>query len=146
MAINIHEAPRDPIELSIIRAEDVPLQAFDHTVTDERLLAELDFAARELELHGKRYYIESNRAFLLPVESDAGTKLTYTEFYGLTFEGEFSTYSRISIGRLLGSPHTVRALCIAVGSALLLPYFDNIPEDSLLHVPVLAVNHIQLAA
>jgi len=146
MIINSFETPRDPIELSRFRADAVSPQAFDHTTADDQLLAELDFAAGELDMHGKKYFVESSRAFLLPVKIDRDRGVSYTEFYGLTFEGVFTTYSRLSIGRLIGSPNTVRALCMAVGEATLLPYFDNIPDGSMLHIPVLAVNHIVLSA
>lgn len=146
MSVNPFESPRDPVELAKIRAEALSHDMFDHTVADGHILAELDHAAEVLDLAGRRFFIEAARAFTIPISWDRGSSVPYTQFHGLMLEGEFSTYSRVSIGRLHGSPNTVRALCITLRNALLLPYFETVPDDDLLYIPVLAVGHIEQSA
>jgi len=39
----------------------------------------------------------------------------------------------------------IDAVCLAFYNTLLLPFFERVPEDHLLHVPVLAVDSMQQA-
>ena len=62
-------------------------------------------------------------------------------FFDLSFEGPFTSFSIVHVGKIVGAC-SVRALCLSFKEATLLPYFDNIPDDHFLHVPVLAVDNI----
>jgi hypothetical protein len=57
----------------------------------------------------------------------------------LSFEGRFKCYSKVMIGRIIGAG-SVRAFCLTFDDVLMLPGFDRLPDDRLLHVPILAVD------
>ena len=133
--------PSNPVELASIRAEQSTSDCFEMTQADEHLLRELDMAAEMLGFLDKQYFINSGRSMIIPKSFEATERVTYTNFFGLDFEGLFTCYSRVNIGRLVGGT-SIRAVCMTFGQATLLPFFDPLPEDELLHVPVLAVNSI----
>ncbi len=62
-------------------------------------------------------------------------------FSRLSFEGTFACYSKLLIGKIVGGT-SVRALCLTFHEAILLPFFDHLPERHLLYVPVQAVEYI----
>lgn len=136
------EIPKDPVELSRSRAESAGSSMFDHTPQDRAMLAELDYAADELNFINQSYLIETGLAFIIPTKWDRHSSVSYQRIDGLTLEGDFGCFSRVSIGRLYSSPHTVRSLCLTLRRAILLPYFDQIPDDNLMYIPVLAVRTI----
>jgi hypothetical protein len=64
---------------------------------------------------------------------------------GLSSEGTFISYSRVVIGRIVGA-NAVRALCLSFDNVTLLPFFDSLRDDHLLHVPALAVSSMSAQA
>lgn len=134
--------PNTPHELAELRAEQTFTAAFDISAEDEHLLAELDHAAAELGFHGRSYFVEAGRAIIAPASFEADQDVPYFNFPGLTFEGQFATYSKVHVGRVLGGS-SVRAVCLTFDTATLLPFFDPIEDGHLLHVPVLAVQSIE---
>jgi hypothetical protein len=81
----------------------------------------------------------------LPVSFEAEQDIEVVQFRQLHFEGTFVTYSTVRIGRLIGRG-AIRSLCLTFDKVTLLPYFDEIPEDQLLHVPAYAVFDIDKVA
>lgn len=143
MSINLgFTPPTTPVELAELRAEQHVTAGFEMTVEDERLLAELDHAAEQLDFHGRNYFVETGRALITPASFDADSPVAGFDFFGLTFEGSFATYSKVHVGRILGG-NSVRAVCLTFRSATLLPFCDQLEEGHLLHVPVLAVESIE---
>ncbi len=106
---------------------------------DEEILARMEQDADDLNFLDQTYFVETSRGLSIPASFGANEPVTYGSFYGLTFEGTFRGYSKVMIGRIIGA-QSVRAFCLTFEDALLLPYFDNLPADHLLHVPVLAVD------
>lgn len=136
------ELPANPAALASIRAEQAAFSsdAFVISRHDEFVLVGLDKAADDLGFIGTKYFVESHRSLSVPVSFDE-EHASYMSFPGLTFEGEFKAYSKVLVGKLIGAG-SIRALCLAFDNVTLLPYFDGIPQDHLLHVPVLAVSSI----
>lgn len=114
------------------------MDAFAHNEYEKRRLVELEQQATDLEMVDKPYFVHSGRSFLLPVTFDADEDIETVQFPQLTFEGKFVTYSTVRIGRLAGR-QAIRSLCLTFDKVTLLPYFDSIPDDQLLHVPAFAV-------
>ena len=139
-------SPRDPVELARIRAEEAWYVEMDHTIRDRTTLIELDHAAEYLEFHGSRYVIEAGRSLVIPNEWEDGENVEYLEFPNVVVEGVFITYGLVSVGQLINSPNNVRALCLAMKSAILLPYFARVEECAILYIPILGVNSIERAA
>jgi hypothetical protein len=139
------DMPRNPKELAGIRAEEMPMDSFEHRESDARLLAELDYAASQLGFIGQNYFIEANRTLIIPKSWDRSEAVSYTDIFGVIFEAELTTYARVSIGRIVGN-RAVRALCLAFDKALLLPYFDYTRDTDMVYVPVLAINSIEPVA
>lgn len=134
--------PQTPVELASTRAEASVATGFDLTAADEQLVTELEFYADELGFLKQTYFVVAHRGFLVPNIIPSDEPHTRVDFIdGITFEGRFITYSKVHIGKVIGG-NAVRAVCLAFDSALLLPYFDRMEEDKLLHVPVLAVSSI----
>jgi hypothetical protein len=116
--------------------------SFQITPEDEQVLVHLDQTADSLNFLDQPYFVETSRALSIPVGFEEGEEKRYGNFYGLTFEGVLKSYSKVMIGRVIGAK-SVRAWCLAFDKVTLLPFFDELPEDRLLHVPALAVNEIQ---
>ncbi len=140
---NSFDLPNTPAELAVMRAEQSFSNDLDITLDDERLLAELDYAADELGFTNSSYFVESGRALIVAASFEASQPVTYTNFFGLTFEGRFATFSKVHIGRFIGG-QSVRAVCLTFDDVTLLPYFDKTDEGDLLHIPVLAVDSMEL--
>lgn len=113
-------------------------EVFESLPEDERLLGRLDRDARDLDFLDEPYFVETGRGLAIPASYDAAKPVKYISFYNLTFEGTFRCYSKVMIERIIGHS-SVRAYCLVFDEALLLPYFDYLPEDRLLYVPILAV-------
>lgn len=132
------EIPQSPAELAQVRAEQNTSDSFEISPIDRQAIVELEYAAENLGFIGANYFVESDRALIIPASYDASQDVTYTNFYGLSFEGTFATYSKVHIGRVIGG-QSVRAVCLAFSDALLLPFFDRLEKTDILYVPVLAV-------
>lgn len=140
--MNFPAPPSNPAELAEIRAQQSVDQAFDITIADQQLLAELDHGAEELGFLGQSYFVEATRALVVPATFQADQPVTYHSFFGLSFEGTFATYGKVHIGQLIGAG-AVRAICLAFPKATLLPYFDDLDPQDILYVPALAVASIE---
>lgn len=106
------------------------------------LVDSLDKLTDAMDMFG-RYFVESSNAFLMPLEHDANEKTNFVKFDSLMFEGDLQNYSIVHIGKLaLAGRGAVRAICMTFSEGTLLPFFDPIPRDKMLHVPVLAVDYM----
>lgn len=132
----------NPAEIAIPVAEDLAfnghLEEFEHNDYEIRSIVELEQKAIDLQMIDQPYFVTSGRSFLLPVSFDGERDIETVQFPQLNFEGTFVTYSTVRIGRLMGKG-AIRSLCLAFDKVTLLPYFDTIPDDQLLHVPAYAV-------
>lgn len=138
------ELPSNPVELAEIRAQEKFSEEFDDTPADHRLLQELDYAAEHLGFTGEDYMVESGRAFIVPASFEAGEEQGFGNFFSLDFDGTFASYAKVHINYSIGEHEVakIRAVCLAFSRAKLLPYLDDVPDDKLLVVPVLAVDSI----
>jgi hypothetical protein len=107
---------------------------------EERILVELDRLTALADMH-TLYFAQVCKALAIPISFEADKPVSIENFGSLTFEGKLATYSVVKIGRILGGT-SVRALCLSFNEVTLLPFCDNLPDDLLLHVPVLAVDSI----
>ena len=135
-----------PSTLAQTYAEDLArtgkLDEFAISGTEERVLGELDHFAEQLGFLDKTYFVDSGRSVLLPAAFAAHQPLSVTHFDGLSFSGELKTHSTVRLGSIVGH-RAIRALCLTFNNVTLLPYFDRVPEDLLLHVPAFAVSDMQ---
>lgn len=113
--------------------------------TIESTIEKLDEAATHLKLLDKDYWVQASRGITMPVELPTDPEeavqiidFTDTKVY---FRGRFVCYSQVAIARIIGAS-TIHALCLVFDGATLSPETRRIPEDHLLHIPVLAVNDI----
>lgn len=136
------ELPANPAELAKKQAENAGYASFPVDAADEMVLTELEHGAEMLGFTDQSYFVEAGRSMILPVSFERDQPVSYLNFYGLSFEGLFVTFAKVHIGRLVGQ-ESVRALCLTFTDVTLLPYFDDIPADSLLYVPALAVDTIE---
>jgi len=143
--MNTFEAPSNPVELATKRAQTFWGDDMDVSEQDRRLLVELDHGAEILGFHEKDYFVESGRGLIIPMSFEASEPVEYTDAYGVTFEGSFVSYAKVSIGIIIGAT-TVRAVCLVFSKVTILPYFESIETDKLMYVPVLAVNSIDEVA
>lgn len=135
-------APTNPVELAKPWAEAFPGRADTTTEEQDRqLLALLDEEVERFKFDGK-YFVETNQALSIPASFERDKTVTLSDIPGLSFEGPFTTFSIIRIGRIIGG-YPVRSLCLAFEDAVLLPYFDKLPDGHLLHVPVPAIESIE---
>lgn len=111
---------------------------FDNSEDEQRILAELDRLTEINEMAGI-YFTQAGRALAIPVSFESDEVVDYIRFNLLTFEGKLATYSIVKIGKIIGAT-SVRALCLTFVDVTLLPFFDKLPGDKLLHVPALAVD------
>jgi len=109
---------------------------------DEKLLVRLGQDARDLDFEDGQYFVETSRALSIPASFEADRPVSYINFSKLSFEGVFRCYSKVMVGRVIGVK-SVRAFCLTFDENTLLPYFNNLPEDHLLYVPILAVDSME---
>lgn len=85
------------------------------------------------------WFVQAGRGYITPIEFDSSEDVTYHVLDDLYFDGKFSCYSRVSIGRFFGQG-AVRALCMTFGEGtLVMPKFTELDDQDMLHIPVLAV-------
>ncbi len=138
------ERVKDPADLGrsyIDKIDALKLESFDKSIEEQKVLAELDSISEKCHFSNQKYFVNVNLAFSIPVSFSADDKVSFLRFESLCFEAKFVTYSVVRIGRIL-TERAVRALCVSFDDSILLPYFDNLPADHLLHVPVLAVDNM----
>ncbi len=143
--------PRDPAEFGQHFAEEFffsgALDEFDgdQRGIDQRLV-EIDRMADSFAFLGHAYFVQSGRALSVPVSIDPREGLVaHWQFEKLSFKGDLETFSAVKIGRLVGG-NAIRAFCLTFNNVTLLPGFDQIPDDHLLHVPAYAVRDISRLA
>lgn len=134
--------PNDPYQLAEKRAEQSTSNSWDALPEDYKLLEELDFVAEELGFVDTEYFIDANRGFVIPREFDPKDTVTYVNCMDVLFEGKFTGFSKVHIGRIIGVG-AVRAVCLTFKEATILPFFEKIEDTEFLHVPVLAVQSIE---
>ena len=128
----------DPANLAKSYVARLDGSRIENTKEENNILVELDRICEAANFNGQ-YFTQVNRAMALPVSFRVDEKVTYVKFNSLMFEGKFVTYSIVKIGRIIGAS-IVRALCLSFDDVTLLPFLDKLPNDMLLHVPVLAVD------
>ena len=131
----------NPVDLALVKA-DVVLgrPELENTIAEERALVELDQISEEKQLY-RRYLVETNKAFAVPISFDKTKPVNITHFEeGLIFSGQLETYSTLKIGRLAVADVYVRALCLTFSSLFLLSFLSEIEENRLLHVPAYAID------
>lgn len=133
--------PPNPKEIAIPHAERLSHKLFEHTQEDETTLAELEALSGALGFLGTRYFIEGTRGLVIPASLGIDEPTEYSSYGGLMCEGELVSYSRVSVGQFIGHG-AVRALCLALDKAIILPTFEPVPKSALLHVPVYAIDEI----
>lgn len=130
----------NPAEVAAPFAQSIGLNPqFRFEIDEERLLPHLDSIADETDMFGM-YFVTTNSAFSVPVSWEKGEPVNTITFNKLDFEGPFVSYALIRMGKI--GNYTVRALCLSFSEAKLLPHLEDIPENHLLYVPVLAVDNI----
>lgn len=127
----------EPAALRVFHQPD----ALERLPEDEAILGHLDKAASDLDLIDRSYWVETSRAVSLPVDFESDEQVRMIDFGKLNFEGIFACYAKVVVGRIIGGA-SVKALCLTFHEATLLPYFDRLPENHLLYVPVHAVDQI----
>lgn len=132
--------PPNPKELALTHADNLSRDAFDHNQEDLRILEELEKMSEDLDFLGHRYFVEGTRSFVVPVDVEE-PQTTFDSYYDVMFEGQLISYSRLSIGKLIGH-QSVRALCLTFDKALVLPSFTEVNESELLHIPAYAIDSI----
>ena len=143
---NEFKTPENPAEIAapMALAEHASPGLFAKDPESYGTLSTLEAWARDLDFTDRQYFVDSQRSFAIPAsfESSADETVTYHDMFQLSFEGVFRGYSKIMIGRIVGAG-SVRAYCLTFEEVTLLPFFDEMPEEDILHVPALAVNDIQ---
>lgn len=138
----------DPKELALPHADKLSRTEFHHSPEDEETLAKLEEISDNLGFIGCRYFVEGSRGLVIP-EDVVEEQTEYVSLNRLSFEGKFFSFSRVSIGQLVGR-RAVSALCLVFNEAIILPEFKNLRdfEESdrprLLHVPVYAIDEISI--
>lgn len=122
------------------------MQESDTTDAKERAvkrLNHLDGLAASFGFIGQSYWVESGRALSIPSEFDVDDdEVRVIDFSKLNFEGTFACYSKVVVGQILGRVgvgKNVDALCLTFHETTLLPFMDELPDDHMLYVPVMAV-------
>jgi hypothetical protein len=140
-----------PAELALPLAQELVMknhfEGFQPASSYERTeLDALEAKAAVAGMLGKRYLVSSYRSISVPANFEENAPVpTYDFNEGLDFSGHLVTFSTVRIGRNLGG-NAVRALCLTFDNVTLLPYFDRIPNDRLLHTPAFAVREIDTLA
>jgi len=114
---------------------------FEVTDKDEGVLAGLDSIATAMGFIDQEYFVTTGLAYAIPVTYEMDGEMEYMKRTHFSFDGVFRCYSRVHIGEVVGE-RAVRALCASFDEVTMLPYFDGIKDDELLHVPILAVDSI----
>lgn len=134
--------PPRPTELALPYVEKFTNGGFEHTVEEYALLAKLEKMSDALGFIGAKYTIEGGLGFEIPIDYENEKETLYKRYNGLFCVGRFLTYSKVSIGNFVGHG-SVEALCLAFDSASIYrDEFYELSEESLLHIPVLAVDSI----
>lgn len=141
------ERAGNPAELAEPHAlELVHKGVFDeHELTyhEQATLCQLDDEAEALGMIGRQYWVDSSKAFSIPVSFEADEPVRFIDFNKLSFEATFISFSTVRMRGLEGRP-SIGAVCLAFDGSLLLPYFDRVPDEHLLYVPALAVDYMDL--
>lgn len=142
-AFENHSLPTNPAELARTYIDSKQISnEFTSTENEKKLLVELDELSYASYMHGT-YFTQTHKALAIPASFDSEKEVKYINFEQLSFEGLLETYSVVKIVKIIGST-TIRALCLTFSNVLTLPYFENISEEYLLHVPALAVDSMFL--
>lgn len=143
------ERPDCPVELAsdiiMFRMNDPEYdKKFGTTKQQEADLIWLDETAGQADLLGD-WRIQAGLGFITPKVINA---IADTEYVRINKEvslvGNFECYSWLSIGRLATSHQVVRAMCMTFSEGFVAkPLLEYIDDDSMLHIPVMAVTDIE---
>jgi hypothetical protein len=129
----------NPAELALPYADKIePSSKLDTSESEEQLLTELDRLTAIADMHSI-YFAQVFKALSIPASFESDSTVSIGNFNSIAFEGKLITYSIVKIGRIIGQ-ESVRALCLSFDEVTLLPLYDYLPTDHLLHVPVVAVD------
>ena len=133
----------NPVELALTQTAVISNEPdLENTRKEKEALSKLDWMSEMLGFH-RKYFVESRKAFAIPVSFDRDKEVSYIRFDDLTFSGKLETFSTLKIGRLAIVDLNIRALCLTFNHSILLPFFDTLEEDELLFVPAEAISDIQ---
>jgi hypothetical protein len=131
----------NPKEIALLHAESLSRGQFEHTAQDQKTIDWLEKLSDDLGYLGHRYFVEGACSFIVPIDNDE-PEVRYFSTYDTSFEGELVSYSRLTIGRLIGHS-AVSALCLTFDKAFLLPTFHETHSSELLHIPAYAIDFIE---
>lgn len=137
--------PADPATLAGQEALDAfhKPAGFTGSTKESSTLKRLDSLAAEFSFTNTAYWVNANRGLSIPVSFEAHEEVSIINFFKMAFEGTFKCYAKVAIGRIIGVENgSVDALCLTFDKATVLPYIEQLPEQHLLYVPVLAVDKI----
>lgn len=121
-------------------------EATTRNITDTERLESLDQAAIDLGIKDSRYWIEATRAVALPAELyfESDEEVSIVDFTKLSFEGIFACFARVRVGRIIGPSEVnpISALCLAFSSGTFVSTMENLDDNDILYVPVLAIDEI----
>lgn len=139
--------PMNPAELASPIALDLMMKgSYDGNEYDSYELEQierLERMARDLNMVEQEYVVQSAKSVLLPAEFRAEDSVSSIQFNELDFEAQFITYSSMRTGMSMGG-RAIRGLCLTFEKVTLLPDRDALPNDRHLHVPVYAVNDMDM--
>lgn len=119
------------------------LDVMEHTSAEVEALGELTRIVHAASMLGGRYFVESAKSVLTPATEQMLHDVTVTHFNTkLHFTAEFTGYSTVRIGRLIGG-NAIRALCLQFKNVTLWPYGDTLPDDKWFFTPVHAVTDME---
>jgi hypothetical protein len=144
--------PPNPATLAGGVAQQLSLHKHYHPelpVDNKYVLSFLEDTADDLDLLNSSYWVEARRALSIPAECDDEAVASFYDCDSVAIKGSFITYSTVEIGKLIGG-RIIDALCLAFEDATIYPNNEiqsyKLPENHLLHVPVLAVECIDAVA
>ncbi len=142
------ERPDCPVELAsdiiMFRMSDPDYgNKFGVTKEQEADLVWLDKTASQADLLGD-WRVQAGLGFITPRVIDTVADTEYVRINReVSLIGNFECYSWLSIGRLATSRQAVRAVCMTFTEGFVAkPLLEYIDDDSMLHIPVMAVTDI----
>lgn len=139
--------PMNPAELASPLALDLMMKgSYDGDEYDSYELEQIERLERmayDLNMVEREYIVKSANSVLLPAEFQIEDSIATVQFNELDFEAQFITFSSMRTGLALGN-RAIRGLCLTFEKVTLLPDRDPLPNDRHLHVPVYAVNEMDM--
>lgn len=131
----------EPLALNLMLNGSYNSNEYDSYELDQ--IERLEKIARDLNMVEREYLVKASKSVLLPAEFSAEDSIASIQFNNLDFEAQLITFSSIRTGRALGG-RAIRGLCLTFDNVTLLPDRDLLPRDRHLHVPVYAVDDMDI--